>query len=218
MFGDEFEEYRARSYSGGMLPEDNRKRAFMRCMERKQHSGGPQKTRQPTMQKTVGESPQHLHKDNEAYKECLIPQQKYDENHIDKLDTSELRPMKQEIAEQLNFDAFNDWNIGDQRPRVYSMPTQRRRPPLLQHAWSKHRPLHRLRSFTISAAGQVDRGPVYVSSGSDMSLTQEESSSTQQLRIKVGITGDIAVGKSSIIRNFIASDAQSSVDTSTGKT
>lgn len=129
-----------------------------------------------------------------------------------------------------------EWNLGESRPRVSSMPTRglrpRRRAPPLDNAWSKrHTSLYRVRSFAIDSKGQVDRGPIYVSRQSSSNASSSAAVSPAHSRqnsedlpvinaidqpaYRVAVAGALAVGKSSIVNSFIAIEATSS--TSTGQ-
>lgn len=102
------------------------------------------------------------------------------------------------------------WDIGDIRQRVYSMPTQSRYVPALQDTCQK-----RMRSFTISACGHVDRGPTVVSQSSNNTSDLPQQSKQAPLgevedSYKIGMVGKLGVGKSSIIRSFTANSSFSS--------
>ena len=120
-----------------------------------------------------------------------------------------------------------DWDIGDMRPRVASMPVRalcQRRPP---HIATLKTPVnvHRVRSFIISHRGIVKEGELYISNSSMASTESNLSTGTSNHSgcsggkvsyHRVIFSGGNRVGKRAIIQRFLLPDGSSTDNSSLG--
>lgn len=248
MFADEFDEFRARSYSGGLLPteassfkkvkieqliqdtitveeetvideyEDCCAKALIVSDDRGKAAQSDMDTSSNEPTKTMIQNVPHDEYMNEPCRSvAVLPSDDFiKQDHstlisevIVKLESLSYKTVPQKTFGLLTVqgDDEREWSLGERRPRVKSMPSERSQ--RLQEAWPK-----RLRSFTITSRGIVNRGPVYVSRRSSNSIKYgseciKELLTKEDVIMKkiVGLVGGAAVGKSTILRCFHDNEA-----------
>ena len=140
-------------------------------------------------------------------------------------------------------DCHGEWHIGDMRPRVLSCPTRGgnfRRLQMHPNLWNKSltpayssrgysnisdQDLHRVRSFTLTSKGLVKDGDLYLH-GSPGTCTPSSRGSTMSRAsspgevpevFHVGLGGTRAVGKRSIVKQFVKSEVAGTILQSFGE-
>ena len=234
MFEDEFEEFRARASSGGMLDLSSaraardRARAVAKSRETKPHRHIQQQSKSR----------------DDVRENAAMTREYVDETPPyawDSRSCGGVSPPQVRTPDHSHVFLSREWDLGDMRPRTRSAPGTRHfcrknallKPPLYVN--EDEAGLYRLRQFTVTRKGVVNRGdcfrvrstPSIASTGSAHSGSDDEyrtGSSTVSLNdspaanaYSVRVLGQSGVGKTVLVSRFVTSDIMDSRACSFGK-
>ncbi len=237
-FEDEFEEFRARANSGGMLPYKKKKQTdrLTKSVDTLDITSNQQ---DPIISYTVEQMKEFDH----AHFTVTIMDNQVSKSQSEEYMLYKRYNMNMDIA-RLKISEDDEWFMGDPRPRVRSMPSYYRnndistakRELMKEAKQDKSNEFHKVRSFAITKKGVVSEGDVYLGrkiqslnsldtgstfvsfsnhisncsspgTGGTCTTCSTESDLGGRTRIStVIVCGNVGVGKSTLIGQFITSE------------